>query len=125
VNIKFGDRTALRSPEDCQRRDCFPSADTWVVLPYRNGERGRPSPYREAMPHISDDSLEQYAMQTLPEPDVNLVEQHLLICEICQDRFRVTDAYVAAMRSALKRHETREDKVFSSSRFRLVTTAKQ
>jgi hypothetical protein len=49
----------------------------------------------------------------------------LLICEECQDRLGLMDAYVAAMRSALKKHETREDDVFSSSRFRLVITAKQ
>src|SRR6266700_1346141 len=64
----------------------------------------------EAMPHISDDSLEQYAMGTLPEPEMNVFEQHLLICEECQDGLKATDAYVVAMCSALKKHGKSEAK---------------
>jgi len=88
------------------------------VVAYCIGERGRPFATPEAMPHISDDSLEQYTMGTLPEPDLNLVEEHLLICEECQDRLKATDAYVVAMRSALKKHGKREAKdsgVFSQA----------
>jgi hypothetical protein len=67
------------------------------------GDWGRPFAAPEAMPHISDDSLEQYAMGTLPEADLGAVEEHLLTCGNCQDRLKVTDNYVAAMRSAMKK----------------------
>ena len=80
------------------------------------------------MPHLSDDSLEQYAMGTVPEPDLNLVEQHLLICEECQDRLKATDTFLVAMRSALKKHgksEAKDSDLFSSSRTRLLTTIKR
>jgi hypothetical protein len=69
-----------------------------------NGVVRRP----EAMPHFTDDSLEKYAIGTQPEPDLGVIEEHLLICGECQDRLKVTDAYVAAMRSARKNRENRE-----------------
>ena len=53
------------------------------------------------MPHISDDSLEQYSLDTLHESDLSVVEEHLLICADCQDRLKATDTYLTAMRSAL------------------------
>ena len=73
----------------------------------------------EAMPHITDDFLDQYAMGTLPEPDTTVFEEHLLTCGECQDRVKAADAYVTAMRSALRKNGTREandSEVFSSSR---------
>ncbi len=36
--------------------------------------------------NISQDALEQYAMETLPEPEIAPLETHLLVCEVCQDR---------------------------------------
>jgi anti-sigma factor RsiW len=52
--------------------------------------------------HISEDSLEQYAMGAFPEPEAGPLEEHLLICTACQDRLQATDDYVAAMRAAAK-----------------------
>jgi hypothetical protein len=54
----------------------------------------------EIMRHIAEDLLEQYAMGNLVEPEVELLEEHLLICAACQDRFQATDDYVTAMRAA-------------------------
>ena len=38
--------------------------------------------------HIPQDALEQYAMETLPESEIEPLEMHLLVCEACQDRLR-------------------------------------
>lgn len=54
------------------------------------------------MPHISDDSLEQYSMGKLPESDAAPLEEHLLICEGCRVRLTATEVYIAAMREALR-----------------------
>jgi glyoxylase-like metal-dependent hydrolase (beta-lactamase superfamily II) len=34
----------------------------------------------EIVQHVTDDTLERYAMQTLPESDVIPLEEHILIC---------------------------------------------
>ena len=60
----------------------------------------------EAMPHISDDSFDHYAMGRLAESDMSVVEEHLLICQECQDRMKATDTYLKAMRSAMKKQNT-------------------
>ncbi len=73
------------------------------MVPYRNGN-GVVRRRTEAMPHLSDDVLERYAMGSLPERDMTGIEEHFLICEECQDRLKLTDAYLAAMRSALKKY---------------------
>ncbi len=52
------------------------------------------------MEHLSDDRLEAYSMETLPEDQVAALEEHLLVCGDCQNRLRATDEHVAAMRSA-------------------------
>ena len=54
------------------------------------------------MQHISEDSLEQYAMGAIPESEAGPLEEHLLICPTCQDRLQATDDYVAALRVAAK-----------------------
>ena len=48
-------------------------------------------------------------MGRLAEPDLGVVEEHLLTCFECQDRVKATDVYVAAMRSALKKRNQREE----------------
>ena len=58
--------------------------------------------YRGTVKHIAEDSLEQYAMGALPEPEAGPLEEHLLICTACQDRLQATDDFVAAMRTAAK-----------------------
>ena len=42
--------------------------------------------------HASDDALEQYAMGRLPEPEMAEFEEHLLVCEHCQDRLALEDS---------------------------------
>jgi hypothetical protein len=50
--------------------------------------------------HIEDDELELYALGRLCESRVVAVEEHVLICESCQDRLAETEAYVQAVRAA-------------------------
>lgn len=52
------------------------------------------------MEHISEDGLERYAMQTLPESEAGPLEGHLLVCGDCRERLQTMDEYLAAMRSA-------------------------
>jgi len=58
--------------------------------------------------HVSEESLESYALGSLSESLVTGLEEHLLICPACQDKLREFDAYVAAMRGAAARLD-RED----------------
>ena len=54
----------------------------------------------EIVQHATDDTLERYSMRTLPAPEVESLEEHLLICSECRDRLESTEQYVAAMRAA-------------------------
>jgi hypothetical protein len=58
--------------------------------------------------HISEESLESYALGSLNEPLVAGLEEHLLLCSACQEKLKEIDGYVAAMRGAAARLD-RED----------------
>jgi anti-sigma factor RsiW len=58
--------------------------------------------------HVTEESLESYALGSLSEPLVTGIEEHLLICPACQDKLREFDDYIAAMRGAAARLD-RED----------------
>jgi len=51
--------------------------------------------------HIDEDTLERYAMNRLPEAEAAAVEEHLLVCQDCQDRLAGIDRFLADLRSAL------------------------
>ena len=59
--------------------------------------------------HISQEHLEQYAMQTLPEPERANLEEHILICSVCRIDLDETKRYVRAMRSASMRMRREDD----------------
>lgn len=50
-----------------------------------------------------DDRIEQYSMGTLPESEIDELEEHLLVCESCQERLSQEDAFRSGMRSAALR----------------------
>lgn len=50
--------------------------------------------------HARDGILEQYSLGTLPDAEVEKLEEHLLVCSACRDRLEETDAFVEAMRQA-------------------------
>jgi hypothetical protein len=45
----------------------------------------------EIVEHVPEDDLELYAMRTLPAPESELLEEHLLICSACRDWLESTD----------------------------------
>ena len=50
--------------------------------------------------HISDAALENYSLDHLAEPELEVVEEHILICPTCQDRLTEIDDFVRAFRLA-------------------------
>ena len=52
------------------------------------------------LPHPNEEILEEYILHRLPEPLVAQVEEHLLICPLCQDAITETDQFVAAFKAA-------------------------
>ena len=55
--------------------------------------------------HASEDQLESYALGRLPQQELAPLEEHLLVCEACQDRLREVDSFIAAFREAVRREE--------------------
>ena len=60
------------------------------------------------MGHIPEDWLERYSLGTLEEPLIAPLEEHLLICHLCQDRLVETDDFLEAMRAATTPETTQE-----------------
>ena len=56
--------------------------------------------------HQTDEQLELYALGRLPEPWVAEVEEHLLVCAVCQERVDDLEAYAFAMRQAISTQPT-------------------
>ena len=50
--------------------------------------------------HLSEDVLELYTMDKLPDAVCASAEEHLLICEACQLRLQETDEYVRIAKAA-------------------------
>jgi hypothetical protein len=51
-------------------------------------------------PHPSSEELEAYAIGLLLEAELEKVEEHLLICERCQNELALADQYIQAMKKA-------------------------
>jgi len=51
--------------------------------------------------HISEEVLENYAFHRLPEIDVEAIEEHLLVCDRCQEALGQIDEYIALMKEAV------------------------
>ena len=58
--------------------------------------------------HPSESQIEQYSQGTLERPELELFEEHLLICEQCRESLAAADNMVAAFRAASRRMETGE-----------------
>lgn len=52
------------------------------------------------MRHISEETLEQYCMGRLPQTETEPVEDHLLICNLCQDSLAETEEFILVIRAA-------------------------
>ena len=54
--------------------------------------------------HQSEDRLELYALGRLSGPDVEQIEEHLLMCHSCVDRLEGIGAFATAVREDLETH---------------------
>jgi len=50
--------------------------------------------------HPEEERIEAYSIGVLPDEEAARLEEHLLICELCQGRLAESDAYVSAIRAA-------------------------
>jgi hypothetical protein len=56
--------------------------------------------------HPDESQLEGYSLGRLPKPEVLSLEEHLLICEVCRQRFSESEDYARAMQHASARSRT-------------------
>lgn len=52
------------------------------------------------MGHVSEDSLEFYSMGRLPEVNLGIVEEHLLLCPACRSHVEESEEFVRTLREA-------------------------
>ncbi len=55
--------------------------------------------------HATDDALELYALGLLEGKDLESIEEHLLICELCRSSLEIVDHEIAVLREGLRQHE--------------------
>ena len=60
------------------------------------------------MVHQTEEQLEFYALGRLTETQVAAVEEHLLVCSVCQDKLDEVEAYALAMREAISAEQKPE-----------------
>jgi hypothetical protein len=71
---------------------------------------------RDIHRHVDAEDLERYSMGTIPPQAATLIEEHLLTCEGCRDRFREIDDYRLAMQTASEQVR-RDEKAAKERRF--------
>jgi len=54
--------------------------------------------------HPTEEILEQYLLGSLPEPDVEQLEEHLLVCHACVDAAEQLLNFVDSLRTTLESH---------------------
>jgi len=60
--------------------------------------------------HATQEALELYALNSLQEKDLQAVEEHLLVCELCRLSLTSLDQEIASLRSALQHEELEKRK---------------
>jgi anti-sigma factor RsiW len=60
--------------------------------------------------HATEEALELYALSSLQGKDLEAVEEHLLVCELCRVSLMSFDQEIAVLRSALKQEELEQRK---------------
>ena len=51
--------------------------------------------------HVSNDELEQYYLETLPQPDIKPLEEHLFRCGKCLDTLNATHRLLSAAKAKM------------------------
>jgi hypothetical protein len=59
--------------------------------------------------HADEETLEKYAMGSLPDAQLAVLEEHLLVCLGCQEQLQELDHFVAAMRRVAPRLQSRAE----------------
>ena len=57
---------------------------------------------KDNAPHINEDLLEQYLFGTLPDVEIESLEEHLLVCHSCIDAAEELLAFAQSLRSTLE-----------------------
>jgi hypothetical protein len=70
--------------------------------------------------HVDAEDLERYSMGASPREATDRIEEHLLTCDVCQNRLRETDAYLFAMRTSSEQLR-REEKSAERREWRIPT----
>jgi anti-sigma factor RsiW len=60
--------------------------------------------------HVTEEALELYALKLLQDKDLQAVEEHLLLCELCRSSLTSLDEEIASLRSALQYGELEKRK---------------
>jgi hypothetical protein len=68
--------------------------------------------------HVTDEQLEMYAVGRLSEPEVGVIEEHLLICSACQQRLMQEDEFFRALRGVGPEFDTTTPRLPASVRWR-------
>ena len=63
------------------------------------GDTGQ-QPAAESGAHITDHDLERYHLRMVEEPELTVLEEHLLGCEACAERAEQSAVWVDAIRAA-------------------------
>ncbi|GEM_PF-109617 len=92
-------RSLSNTPSRASRQPC--AALTSMPCPTHTRNSGKATG-EVLMDHISEDELDRYAARSLPAARTAAVEEHLLICEFCQDRLDLTEEFIAALRAAVQ-----------------------
>ena len=74
---------------------------------------------REIDHHVDVEDLESYSIGTSSPADSTRIEEHLMVCECCQDRLQETDDYVLAVRKASLKWQ-RDERAAKRSEWRLA-----
>jgi predicted anti-sigma-YlaC factor YlaD len=67
------------------------------------------------MTHVSEEVLECYSMNNLPEDRIVQVQEHLLICEPCREKLTEVDLFVSSMKVAAQQIAEEEQRASSHS----------
>jgi hypothetical protein len=65
--------------------------------------------------HPTEDLLEEYSFGRIPEPALAALEEHLLICPVCQSQLLAIDEYKALMKSGIVQFERKCKASFAHS----------
>jgi hypothetical protein len=60
--------------------------------------------------HMDTEELEKYSLGDIAQTDVERIEEHLLICELCRRQLEETELYITAMRRASAELQHRPEK---------------